>query len=38
MKYDKSNIMRNAWEIRRTANVSMSIAGRRRRQGLWLES
>ena len=26
MKYDKSNIMRNAWEIRRTANVSMSIA------------
>lgn len=26
MKYDKRNIMKNAWEIKRTANVSMSIA------------
>ena len=25
-KYDLANIMRNAWNIRRTANVSMSIA------------
>lgn len=25
-KYDLHNIMRNAWEIRRTANVSMSTA------------
>ena len=25
-KYDKSNIMRNAWEIRRRTNVTMSIA------------
>ena len=26
MKYNRKNIMRNAWNIRRTANVSMSIA------------
>lgn len=26
MKYNKANIMKNAWNIRRTANVSMSIA------------
>lgn len=26
MKYNKSEIMRNAWEIRRNANVSMSVA------------
>ena len=25
-KYDKSNIMKNAWNIRRTANVNMSVA------------
>ena len=25
-KYNKSNIMKSAWEIRRSANVSMSIA------------
>lgn len=25
-KYNKRNIMRNAWEIRRTAKVSMSVA------------
>lgn len=25
-KYDLANIMRNAWNIRRSANVSMSIA------------
>lgn len=26
MKYSKKNIMRNAWSIRRTANVDMSTA------------
>ena len=26
MKYNTKNIMRNAWNIRRTANVSMSVA------------
>lgn len=26
MKYNKSEIMRNAWQIRRDANVNMSIA------------
>ena len=26
MKYNKSDIMRNAWNIRRTANVDMSTA------------
>lgn len=26
MKYDKRNIMRNAWNIKRTANVTMNIA------------
>lgn len=26
MTYDKKNIMKNAWEIKRTANVSMSVA------------
>lgn len=26
MKYNKKNIMRNAWNIRRTANVDMSTA------------
>lgn len=26
MKYDKRNIMRNAWNIKRTANVTMSVA------------
>lgn len=26
MKYNKRNVMRNAWSIRKTANVSMSTA------------
>lgn len=26
MKYDKRNVMRNAWNIKRTANVTMSVA------------
>lgn len=26
MKYDKRNIMRNAWNIKRTANVTMNVA------------
>lgn len=26
MKYNRRNIMRNAWEIKKSANVSMSVA------------